>query len=240
MSLITRCPHCASIFEVEPDELSIAQGWVRCGQCGKVFDGFVSVVSLSERRPLETPAPPMDATRIALEDLLLRKDTAASQAAPSVLTLNSSRLWRVSSCFLLVMGLCFQGIIHGRHEMAARMPHLEPVLAAVCAPLQCTIDPVRRLDGLVIDGSSFTPGDTEFVLNITLRNTQEVSLAMTSLELTLTDAQDRAIIRRVLKPSEMGAPSIMASGSVWNGAVSIEPLYATADIAGYRLVSFYP
>jgi len=218
----------------------MAQGWVRCGQCGKVFDGFVSVVSLSDRMPLETPAQPIEASRIALEDLLLRKDTAASQPAPTVLSPTSIKLWRTGSCILLVIGLCFQAIIYGRHEMAVRMPFWEPVLAAVCVPLQCTVDPLRRLDGLVIDGSSFTPGDTGFVLNITLRNTQDVPLAMTSLELTLTDAQDRAIIRRVLKPSEMGAPSTMESGSIWNGVVSIEPLYATADIAGYRLVSFYP
>jgi len=240
MSLITRCNHCASIFEVEPGELSMAQGWVRCGQCGKVFDGFVSVVSLSKRKPLETTSPPTDVSRIALEDLLLRKDAATSPVEPSFLSPKSTSLWRTGSCILWGMGLCLQGVLYGRHEMAARMPFLEPVLAAVCAPLQCTLEPLRRMDGLVIEGSSFTPADTGFVLNLTMRNTQDVALAMTSMELTLTDAQDRAIIRRVLKPSEMGAPSVMASGAIWNGAVSIEPLYATADIAGYRLVSFYP
>jgi hypothetical protein len=93
---------------------------------------------------------------------------------------------------------------------------------------------------MVIDGSSFAPADTGFVLNLTLRNSEDVPLAMTSLELTLTDAKDHAIIRRVLNPSEMGAPSIMESGKVWNGTLAIEPLYTTADIAGYRLYSFYP
>ncbi|MEO7953600.1 MAG: zinc-ribbon domain-containing protein, partial [Polaromonas sp.] len=38
MSLITRCPACGTMFKVVADQLKIAQGWVRCGQCGEVFD----------------------------------------------------------------------------------------------------------------------------------------------------------------------------------------------------------
>ncbi len=38
MSLITRCPACQTLFKVVPDQLRISEGWVRCGQCGEVFD----------------------------------------------------------------------------------------------------------------------------------------------------------------------------------------------------------
>jgi len=38
MSLITRCPACETLFKVVPDQLRISQGWVRCGQCGEIFD----------------------------------------------------------------------------------------------------------------------------------------------------------------------------------------------------------
>lgn len=39
MSMITRCPECSTLFRVVPDQLRISEGWVRCGQCGQVFDG---------------------------------------------------------------------------------------------------------------------------------------------------------------------------------------------------------
>jgi predicted Zn finger-like uncharacterized protein len=38
MSLITRCPACATQFRVVPDQLKLSDGWVRCGHCSDVFD----------------------------------------------------------------------------------------------------------------------------------------------------------------------------------------------------------
>jgi len=37
-ALITRCPACATMFKVVPDQLRVSEGWVRCGHCGEVFD----------------------------------------------------------------------------------------------------------------------------------------------------------------------------------------------------------
>lgn len=35
---LARCPHCESTFEVSPEELDLALGAVRCGQCMKIFN----------------------------------------------------------------------------------------------------------------------------------------------------------------------------------------------------------
>ncbi|KAF1019993.1 MAG: hypothetical protein GAK30_02788 [Paracidovorax wautersii] len=35
--LSTRCPQCGTLFELAPDQLQVAQGWVRCGQCQHAF-----------------------------------------------------------------------------------------------------------------------------------------------------------------------------------------------------------
>lgn len=37
-ALITRCPACATMFKVVPDQLRVSEGWVRCGHCSEVFD----------------------------------------------------------------------------------------------------------------------------------------------------------------------------------------------------------
>ena len=44
MSLITRCPACATMFKFVPDQLKVARGWVRCGQCGEVFEASFHLV----------------------------------------------------------------------------------------------------------------------------------------------------------------------------------------------------
>jgi predicted Zn finger-like uncharacterized protein len=38
MNLIARCPACQTSYRVVPDQLRVSDGWVRCGECGEVFD----------------------------------------------------------------------------------------------------------------------------------------------------------------------------------------------------------
>jgi predicted Zn finger-like uncharacterized protein len=58
MSLITRCPACATQFKVVPEQLKLSDGWVRCGHCSDVFDANRY---LATRAPGTTQAKPSDA-----------------------------------------------------------------------------------------------------------------------------------------------------------------------------------
>jgi predicted Zn finger-like uncharacterized protein len=53
MKMITRCPACATLFKVVPDQLRLAGGWVRCGQCMVVFDAQAHLVSADDDAPDE-------------------------------------------------------------------------------------------------------------------------------------------------------------------------------------------
>ena len=59
MSLVTRCPACSTLFKVVPDQIRIAAGWVRCGQCGEVFDASAQLLprgtAASARNQLPSP-----------------------------------------------------------------------------------------------------------------------------------------------------------------------------------------
>lgn len=55
MNLIARCPACQTSYRVVPDQLRISDGWVRCGQCGEVFDASQQLVDV-EAGPLATEA----------------------------------------------------------------------------------------------------------------------------------------------------------------------------------------
>ncbi|MGQ0751309.1 MAG: DUF3426 domain-containing protein [Betaproteobacteria bacterium] len=48
MSMATRCPACATLFRVTPQQLQARAGRVRCGRCANVFDGFGGLVTLPE------------------------------------------------------------------------------------------------------------------------------------------------------------------------------------------------
>lgn len=73
MSLITRCPHCATSFKVVADQLRISDGWVRCGHCKEVFDATEQLLvqapePLLPDMPLhDLKAPPAPVARPAPE-----------------------------------------------------------------------------------------------------------------------------------------------------------------------------
>ncbi len=56
MSLVTRCPSCATTFKVVRDQLLISDGWVRCGRCSHVFDASLDLKELVE--PASTASLP--------------------------------------------------------------------------------------------------------------------------------------------------------------------------------------
>ncbi len=140
--------------------------------------------------------------------------------------------------------LVLQAAVQDRDRLAASEPALRPWLAMLCRPLNCAIGPQRKIDAIAIESSSFNQLRGEaYRLQVTLRNQGATEVAMPALELTLTDGQDRPVVRRVLMPAELGPnPGVIAPVSEWSSSMAL----AVADsasggrIAGYRLLAFYP
>lgn len=144
----------------------------------------------------------------------------------------------------LLLTLAGQFIFHERDRLAALEPRLTPWLLDFCAPLGCALSPVKRIESVVIESSSFAriQGET-YRLNFTLKNTSGLPLAMPAVELTLTDALDQPVLRRVVLPAESGA----LLGTLDAGLVRpvTATFWVTLDaasqrMAGYRLLAFYP
>lgn len=146
---------------------------------------------------------------------------------------------------LLLAGLLAgQVAVHERDRLAASRPALKPWLARLCEPLHCRVSPPRQIDAISIDSSSFSKlrGDA-YRLNFTLKNQGGTEVAMPALELTLTDAQDQPVLRRVLLPADLGAnPGVIGAAGEWSGslAVAVAANGTASRIAGYRLLAFYP
>lgn len=64
MSLITRCPSCATQFRVVADQLRISDGWVRCGRCQEVFDATQALQEGAAPAALASVAMPAEAPEL--------------------------------------------------------------------------------------------------------------------------------------------------------------------------------
>ena len=52
MLLATRCPFCETVFRLQPAQLALRRGLVRCGHCQEVFDASSSLYRRKRRRRL--------------------------------------------------------------------------------------------------------------------------------------------------------------------------------------------
>lgn len=146
---------------------------------------------------------------------------------------------------LLALGalLTLQVALHDRDRLAATHPDWRPGLEMLCERLNCKIGPLRQIESVVIDSSSFSKlrNDT-YRLSFTLKNQAPTPVAMPAVELTVTDTQDQPLVRRVLLPSELGVgAAVIAAASEASASLALGvAISGPARVAGYRLLAFYP
>ncbi len=144
-------------------------------------------------------------------------------------------------CAALLLALAAQAAYHFRDLAAATWPSARPTLQAMCQTAGCRIEPVRRIDDIVIESSALTgaPSGDAVRLAVVLRNRGTLPLAMPSIELTLTDVGGQMLARRALTPAEFGNKSATLP------AASETPLQLVLAVSGrrpsgYTVEPFYP
>ncbi|WNO05924.1 zinc-ribbon and DUF3426 domain-containing protein [Rhodoferax mekongensis] len=144
----------------------------------------------------------------------------------------------------LIAGWAVQIAIHERDRWAAYEPSMRPALDVLCEVAECNVSPLRNIEAVVIDSSSFTKVRTDvYRLNVALKNIGPVPVAPPALELTLTDMQDQSLIRRVLKPQDIGFKSAtLEPGAEFSAVlpIALKTGNPAERVSGYRLLAFYP
>lgn len=287
MSWVTRCPACGTTYKVVPDQLRIAQGWLRCGQCQHAFDSTGVVLPWPEddfssgASSSGNDMSAVAAERVHLDELLKQEDRSSgdpvmtavasfeealsifkpmpasppvsremslesvSESDPSqpLLPMVPSASPRSRAALWGAVFLCLAWVLQWlwieRQALALMQPAVGGAWHAVCRVLGCEVGLPQVRDGVVIENSSLTPNDNGWVLVWSVRNATPHRLQMPALELTLLDAQDKALIRRVFLPSQLAAPESLVAGQLWDSQLHLTLEQGGAP-AGYRLLTFYP
>ena len=157
-----------------------------------------------------------------------------------------------AACVALAGLLFFQVVFSQRNHLAAANPAIKTSFESLCQAIGCKIEPFKNIDAFKIDSSSFQkaqitagePASAEvFALKLTLKNSSDMPVAMPAVELTLTEAGDKPVLRRVLLAKDFGfnSTALPANGD-WTGemklAVTSNP--AMPPVSGYRVLLFYP
>jgi len=145
---------------------------------------------------------------------------------------------------LLVVALAAQAVTTFRDVLAARYPATRPALATACSLLGCRIQLPAQIDNLAIEtGELQTLGPNTYMLSTLLRNQGSLVQAWPSIELALTDVNDKPVLRRVFGPAEYLPQGVSAAAGFGARAEQPVKLYFKLDQlkpSGYRIAVFYP
>lgn len=267
MSLVTRCPQCATAFRVQSAQLAAKGGKVRCGKCTSVFDGVAHLVAssgesqaASSREPspqlgLFEPgrAPARTAPPTPVAPFVHRAPPRVEEAEIEFLAepgpeTRFSVMWALLA-FLAFSALLAQAAYRYRSEIGVLAPEVRPYLAAACEIAGCEVRLPRRPELMSIESSELQADglrEAVIVLNAVLRNRAPFPQEYPALELTLTDPTDQAVVRRVIYPADyLGerratqvGPQGVSPGSEVIVRVPLDTRLVTAT--GYRLYLFFP
>jgi predicted Zn finger-like uncharacterized protein len=154
------------------------------------------------------------------------------------------RLLMIGGAVRLALLLAAQLVLEYRNVLAARYPGARPVLNAGCAVLRCRLGLPAQIENLSIEtGELSTLGVDTYSLNTLLRNQGSLVQAWPSIQLELTDANDKPLLRRVFGPADYlprGVPA--AAGFAARSEQPVRLNFALAGLkpSGYHIAVFYP
>ena len=151
--------------------------------------------------------------------------------------------WLLGACVLLLALLAQAGYYY-RSALIVLFPEAKPHAAALCAKLGCSLPLPRRIELMSIEASDLqadTSNTNIMVLSATLKNRAIFEQEPPMLELTLTNAQDQPLVRRVLTPQEYAGKSAGAkSGFAANSEMAIKVYIEGSQVkaTGYHEPTF--
>lgn len=189
------------------------------------------------RRPIPAAMrPPGEPEAEARGDA--RDYTAASRDGPRW-------LWGLA-VGILGGALAVQAAYLLRLDITRHWPQLRPLYIELCEQFGCDMPLPRIASEIRIVNSDLEsdPHDTtRFVLNARIRNEARHPQEHPHLELTLTDARDRPVVRRVLTPADWAPSPEGPDGFRAGDEIAVHIPFAAPDVTtavGYRLYAFYP
>lgn len=256
MTLVTRCPNCATAFRVQPAQLAARGGKVRCGKCATVFDGLAGLLGEEPGQASHEPEPspqlalfePPPATPVRTGAPAVREPSPAPPFLEAKEPPRARRLLWGAGALAALAVLAAQAAIRFRTELAVLVPEARVPLAAACERLGCELRLPQRPELMAIESSDLQADarrENVIVLSAVLRNRAPFPQEYPALELALTDERDEPVVRRVLMPADyLGAEAAarLGQGIAPGAEAALRVAFDASRVraVGYRLYLFYP
>jgi predicted Zn finger-like uncharacterized protein len=249
--MYTQCPECRTIYKIEAADLAAAHGSVRCGHCAAVFDALRTLSAQLPPEPIEQleshatlAAPPQLDLPVfrpnpAQPSLFTEASDRARAAERSSLPAFAARRRRarqrsnwpwLAGCAVLLLTLGAQ-IAWAEQARWMDDARVRSWLDPLCVKLGCTL-PLRhdaatlQLLSRDIRPHPSVPG--ALIISATLRNDAKFVQAFPTVEITLSDLDEKRIAMRRFQPREyLGDMRTLGAGLAAGASTSL--VFEVAD-----------
>jgi predicted Zn finger-like uncharacterized protein len=159
---------------------------------------------------------------------------------------HSLRMAMRTATIALLVVLIGQGAYAFRDQLAAWLPQTAPALSKGCAMFGCSVGLPAQIDSVSIESSelqALASSQNTFALVTLLRNRSMTVQTWPHIELTLNDANEKAIVRRVIGPRDyLPSAQEITKGLAANSEQPVKVFFELSQLkaAGYRVYLFYP
>jgi predicted Zn finger-like uncharacterized protein len=252
-----QCGHCEHVFnaknrltEVSDDIHSTEEYQASLEQenqdaTNQVVEGNVAYEEASRIEEIELTDGPTyigEFSPTVTEPIVIEDLTTDPKFSRKKIKLN---LWYSLASVFLIFFAALQSAYFMRTKLAVDHPQLKPILTQGCALLHCEISLPKELDFLAIDDSDMQEDENyEGVINFSssLINNANHIQTYPNIELTLTNAGDQPVLRRLIKPNEYLAPEVkIDNGMRAHEEIRVKLAINASDenVAGYRVLLVY-
>ncbi len=150
-----------------------------------------------------------------------------------------------TGCFILFLAALAQGTYLFRNQIAGQFPQTKSLLTQLCDVFACRIDLPAQIAAVSIESSelqTLAESKESFVLTTLLRNYSDSLQTWPHIELTLNDANEKPLLRRVFAPADYLSAAEVRAGFAANSEYAVKLSFELTQIkaSGYRVYLFYP
>lgn len=222
----TQCPDCHTVFRVTPRQLEAAEGLVRCGECGDIFNAGAALLREPYLAPAQSDPPEhLDLSFEAPPDSRPRTRFFLPEVdshAPRRRAVPGKALWLAVSVVLAVL-LLIQLIYHTRDTLAL-VPGLRGPLTVFCEGVGCTIEPRRDLQKVaLLDRNVYShpnvPG--ALIISATIVNNATFTQQYPVLAVSMANVRGTTLAQRNFHPRDYLPLADVEAGMTPGAPVSI-------------------
>lgn len=204
-----------------------------------------------DEKPVDEAVEPIVVLPVATDDEA--RDTEEAERSPSFTRPKRRKRGGFSVVYgggvaLLALLAVIQLAVIFRGQLLIHWPQARPVLAELCGVFRCTVSWPMQADRLAVIGTELQAiqGTDALELGALIRNRAEFTQALPAIEVTLTDARNRPLARKVFTPadylSSAGEPTTrLQEGLAPGGDLAIRIYFEARGLspAGFLVYPFY-